>query len=141
MKSRIILGMALVTALTITGGLEWKAAYAATRAKAETDATGVVTDNGLPAGGAVVTGACRGIVKHDTTDASASYLIVFTVAECPASSDLRMMATHENKTARATSIIRTISSQLTVAKADISFIGNAINVETRTGNEWRAHAA
>lgn len=89
-------------------------------APAETDVTGVVTENHVPVAGATVTVLCNGKTEVDTTDAAGSYLVHFVSADCPFGSTVKVTATKAGKSGVASGTVHGITTKLNLAIVNVS---------------------
>lgn len=85
----------------------------------ETDVTGIVTDGGTPVPGAMVTVKCGATTKTDTTNASGTYLVSFTAAECPPGSLVTVAAKKGTKAGTTTGRVVGITTKLNVGLVNI----------------------
>ncbi len=86
----------------------------------QTDVTGIVTDGGNPVMGATVTVKCGSTTKTDTTDASGTYLVTFTGAQCPPGSTVTVSAQKGSKSGSAQGPIIGITTKLNIGLVNVS---------------------
>lgn len=116
MKKKLM-GLFMMAALVITG----LAPATANAAPPQTDVTGVVTKNGVPVAGAMVTAKCMGFTEIDaTTDAAGSYLVIFTTAQCPFGSTVNVVAKKGPDSGSASGTAAGITTKLNVAIVNVS---------------------
>lgn len=89
-------------------------------APAETDVTGVVTENHVAVAGATVTVLCNGKTEVDTSDAWGSYLVHFVSADCPFGSTVKVTATKAGKSGVASGTVQGITTKLNLAIVNVS---------------------
>ena len=70
--------------------------------------------------GALVTVTCKGIVRTDTTDASGSYLVSFTTAQCPFGSTVKVVAKKGGETGVSSGTVQGLTTKLNVAIVNVS---------------------
>ena len=101
----------LVTAIPVT----------ASAAPPQTDVTGVVTKNGVPVAGAIVTAKCMGNTEVDAaTDSFGSYLVVFPIADCPFGSTVVVGAKKGSETGQNSGTAQGLTTKLNVAIVNVS---------------------
>lgn len=86
----------------------------------ETDVTGIVTDGGNPVAGATVTVKCGATTATDTTDASGTYLVSFTAAQCPPGSTVTVTAQKGAKTGSKQGTIVGLTTKLNIGLVNVS---------------------
>lgn len=89
-------------------------------APAESDVTGVVTENQVAVSGATVTVLCNGKTEVDTTDNFGSYLVHFVSADCPFGSTVKVTATKDNKSGVSSGTVQGITTKLNLAIVNVS---------------------
>ncbi len=89
-------------------------------APAETDVTGVVTENQVAVAGALVTVTCGTKTEFDTTDAFGSYLVHFVSADCPFGSTVKVVATKAGKSGVSSGTVQGITTKLNLAIVNVS---------------------
>lgn len=111
---RLVLGI-FVAAFAAIG-----MAAPAMAAPAETDVTGVVTENQVAVAGATVTVLCNGKSEVDTTDAFGSYLVHFVSADCPFGSTVKVTAVKGGKSGVSSGTVQGITTKLNLAIVNVS---------------------
>jgi hypothetical protein len=86
----------------------------------ETEVSGVVTDGGNPVQNANVTVKCGATTLTDTTDASGTYLVSFTAAQCPPGSIVTVTATKGSKTGSKQGKIIGLTTKLNIGLVNVS---------------------
>lgn len=89
-------------------------------APAESDVTGVVTENQVAVAGATVTVLCNGKSEVDTTDAFGSYLVHFVSADCPFGSTVKVTAVKDGKSGVSSGTVQGITTKLNLAIVNVS---------------------
>ena len=112
---KIVLGL-VATLLISAGG----AAAGVGATPAQTDVTGVITENHVATENAHVTVECNGHTKMDTSDAFGSYLAVFTKAECDFGQTVKVTAEKDGKSGVATGTVQGITTKLNLAIVNVS---------------------
>jgi len=112
---KVVLG-AIVAAFVAIG-----VSGSAMAAPAETDVTGVVTENQVAVAGAMVTVQCNGKTEIDAmTDAFGSYLVHFTTADCPFGSTVKVTAKKGGKSGVSSGTVQGITTKLNLAIVNVS---------------------
>lgn len=86
----------------------------------ETEVSGIVTDGGNPVQDANVTVKCGATTLTDTTDASGTYLVSFTAAQCPPGSIVTVTAQKGSKTGSKQGRIVGLTTKLNVGLVNVS---------------------
>jgi hypothetical protein len=86
----------------------------------ETEVSGVVTDGGNPVAGASVTVLCGATTLTDTTDATGTYLVSFTAAQCPTGSIVTVTAQKGSKSGSKQGQIIGLTNKLNVGLVNVS---------------------
>jgi hypothetical protein len=89
-------------------------------APAETDVTGVVTENFVAVAGAMVTVVCNGHTETDTSNAQGSYLVHFVSADCPFGSTVKVTAVKAGKSGVSSGTVTGITTKLNLAIVNVS---------------------
>ena len=85
-----------------------------------TDVTGVVTDeNGDAVGNAQVSVTCGTKNTMDMTDAKGAYLVSFSAIDCPFGATVKVVATKNGKTGKATGTVHGITTKLNIAIVNV----------------------
>lgn len=116
MKRRILAALTVMALAVI--GLAPAKVFAAT--PPQTDVTGVITEGGNPVVGADVTVVCGGVTETDTSNAQGAYLVIFTTADCPFGSTVKVTAKKGTKMGSASNTVRGITTKLNVAVVNVS---------------------
>jgi len=100
-------------------------------APAESDVTGVVTENQVAVAGATVTVLCNGHTEVDMTDNFGSYLVHFVSADCPFGSTVKVTAVKNGKSGVSSGTVQGVTTKLNLAIVNVSipeygFIGTLI---------------
>lgn len=114
MRKKIVAG--LLTGLLVSVGVT-SAGVGAT--PAQTDVTGVVTENHTPVANATVTVECQGNLAADTTDAQGSYLVTYPIAQCPFGSTVKVTAQKDGKSGTASGTVHGITTKLNLAIVNV----------------------
>ncbi|HXH27210.1 MAG TPA: carboxypeptidase-like regulatory domain-containing protein [Candidatus Acidoferrum sp.] len=85
----------------------------------ETDVSGVVTNSGGPVAGATVTVKCGAQTSTDTTNASGTYLVTFTPAQCPPGSTVMVMAQKGTQSGSKTGTVIGLTTKLNVGLINV----------------------
>lgn len=112
---KLVLGL-LVAAFVIAG----TATAGVRAAPPQTDVTGVITENSVAVAGANVTALCNGNTQLDTTDAFGSYLVIFTTAECPFGSTVKITAEKDGKSGVMSGTVQGLTTKLNLAIVNVS---------------------
>lgn len=113
---KIIVGL-LAAVVVSVGGLSANVSAA----PAQTDVTGVITDNHVPVAGAMVTVSCGPNTEVDaTTDAHGSYLVVFPIADCPFGSTVKVVGKKGGHSGVTTGTVQGITTKLNLAIVNVS---------------------
>lgn len=115
MKKKLV-GTFLAVAFAMLGF----APLTASAAAPQTDVTGVITANSVVVSGAFVTVMCQGFTQTDTTDAHGSYLVIFTTAQCPFGSTVKVMAQKGGHSGTSTGTAQGLTTKLNVAIVNVS---------------------
>lgn len=91
-------------------------------APAETDVTGVITDQGVPVDGATVEVKCGAKTMTDTTDSHGSYLVTFAFADCPPGSTVTVKAQKGNKSGTNTGTVVGVTTKLNVGIVNVDIV-------------------
>lgn len=113
---KVILGLFVAAFISVGIGT----ASAAPPVPPQTDITGVVTANFVPVANATVTVLCNGNTKVDTSNAQGSYLAIFTTAQCPFGSTVRVTAQKGGRTGVASGTVQGITTKLNLAIVNVS---------------------
>lgn len=90
-------------------------------APAQTDVTGVVTENHVAVVDATVTVLCNGNTEVDTlTDAHGSYLVTFPSAQCPFGSTVKVTAQKDGKSGVTSGTVQGITTKLNLAIVNVA---------------------
>lgn len=89
-------------------------------APAQTNVTGVVTDNHVPVAGAMVTVLCEGNTETDTTDAHGSYLVSFLKDQCPFGSTVKVTGQKGGESGVASGTVRGVTTKLNLAIVNVA---------------------
>lgn len=112
-----LFGIALAAVFAVIGF----APAVVSAAPAQTDITGVITESGNPVANAVVTVKCMGFTEVDgMTDAHGSYLVIFTIAECPFGSTVKVAAKKGTMSGAASGTVQGITTKLNVGVVNVS---------------------
>jgi len=95
-------------------------AASANAAAPQTDITGVITANSVAVAGAMVTVLCNGNTQMDTTDAHGSYLAIFTTAQCPFGTTVKVTASKGGHSGVATGTVQGITTKLNLAIINVA---------------------
>lgn len=92
----------------------------ASAARATTDVTGNVTNNGQPVKGAKVTVVCDNHAHKTTTNASGTYLVTYKLANCPDNTKATVVATKDGLGGVNSGTVNSVTTKLNVAIVNVS---------------------
>jgi hypothetical protein len=112
-----LLSLLVIGAFFVAALVPLKTAHAL---PAETDVSGVVTEGGVTVAGATVTAKCGATTKMDITNASGTYLVSFTFAQCPPGSTVTVTAKKGTHSGTATGKVVGLTTKLNVGLINVS---------------------
>ena len=89
-------------------------------APAQTDVTGVITENFTPVANAEVKAVCNGHTETDTTDANGAYLVIFAAGDCQFGSTVKVSAQKDGKSGIASGTVEGKTTKLNLAIVNVS---------------------
>lgn len=115
MKMKKILAGALAA-----GVLAWGLAPTAQAAPAQSDVTGIITDNHAAVADAKVTVTCNGKERVDKTDASGAYVVTFLKAHCDFGSVVKVVAQKDGKSGVSSGVMQGVTTKLNLAIVNVA---------------------